>query len=187
MLALLAGGAWLARPWLLPPLGRMLVADEEPMPADVVVVHAGGWSGHRILKAGELVRGGFAPRVLVSGPGPFYGLNEGDLAIDYAVSRGFPRAWFQTVPNTADSTLEETRVLWRELERAGFRRFLVVTSSYHTARAARVWRETASGAEFRVLAAPDPLYDPARWWTWRPSRKIWLVEFTKTVADRLGI
>ena len=49
-------------------VGSFLVKTDEPFHADMVVVLAGDWAGHRILKGGELVEQGYAPQVLVSGP-----------------------------------------------------------------------------------------------------------------------
>ncbi len=55
---------------------------------------AGDGYGHRILRAAELVRQGLAPTVLVSGPEGLYGYYESELAIPFAVERGYPRSWF---------------------------------------------------------------------------------------------
>ena len=52
---LLAAGVW-ARSWWLAALGSALVHDDGPAKADLVVVLAGDYYGHRILKAAELVR-----------------------------------------------------------------------------------------------------------------------------------
>ena len=49
-------------------LGEFLVHTETPSHADVIVVLAGDPSGHRILRAAELVKQGYASKVLVSGP-----------------------------------------------------------------------------------------------------------------------
>ena len=62
-------------------MGAWLVHSDEPFPADVVVVLAGDPYGNRILKGADLVKQGFAPKVLVSGPAGLYDLHECDLAI----------------------------------------------------------------------------------------------------------
>ena len=156
----------------MPPLGEFLVVSEQPTHADAVVVLAGDYYGNRILKGAELVKQGYAPKAYISGPGPFYGLYEGDLAIRFAAGKGYPESLFESMPNNADSTLEEAQIIWRELQKRNVHRLLVVTSDYHTRRSLGVWRRVAKGAEVHTIAAPDWHFQPATWWKTRPSRKI---------------
>ena len=58
------------------------------------MVLAGDFYGHRIVKAGELVRAGYVPAGLVSGPAGIYGMHECDLAIAFIVRQGYPADWF---------------------------------------------------------------------------------------------
>lgn len=182
--AFAARATWL--PWLTDPLIR----DEGPAKADVAVVLGGDLNGFRIIKAAGLVRDGYVPYALVSGPSLF-DRHESDLAISYAVHLGFPAEWFVGLPHTALSTRDEARVILPELRRRNVHRFLLVTSDYHTARAGRVFRaaERASGGglEMRVVAAPDEYFHRESWWRNRESQKIFLVEWLKTVASALGM
>src|ERR1039458_2414649 len=66
---------------VLAALGSFLVKAGPPQKADIVVVLAGDGFGNRILKAAELVKQGWAPKVLVSGPDGNYGNHECDWAI----------------------------------------------------------------------------------------------------------
>lgn len=168
-------------------LGEFLVDADVPKSAQAVVVLAGDFSGNRILKAAELVRDGFAPKVIVSGPDRYYGRSEADLAIEFAIRRGFPAPSFEPVVHQADSTREEAQVIWALLRKEGIRRFLVVTSDFHTRRTKRVYRSVAEGAQFRVIAAPVWNFSPDSWWISRPARKIFFMEWTKTLADWMGI
>ena len=185
LLALVAAGPFL---WL-PGIGAALVRDEGPAKADVAVVPAGDWWGKRILMAGDLVRRGYVPAVLVSGP-PFYGVHESDIAIQFAVRRGYPAEWFVNLPNDALTTREESRVVLDELKRRGARNFLLVTSSYHTARAARIYRaamrKAGGGPELRVVAAPDQFFRVDGWWKTREGLKTVFFEWSKTIATALG-
>lgn len=169
--------------WLGAP-ASFLVLDEPPVRADVVVTLAGGHRGNRIVKAAELVRLGYAPRVLVSG-NRYYGRWESDLAIEFAVARGYPREWFTALPNEARSTREEARIVGAELRRLGVRRFLLVTSDYHTRRARGCFRQAGGGLEFRTVAAPDEDFTHP-WWRTRDSQKTVFTEWTKMIAWRLG-
>ena len=82
----------------------MLVRDEGPAHAEIAVVLAGDYYGNRILRAAELVKQGYVPNVLVSGPHMLYGFHECDLAIPFAVKRGYPESWFIRAPNETRST-----------------------------------------------------------------------------------
>jgi uncharacterized SAM-binding protein YcdF (DUF218 family) len=165
--------------------GGYLVESEPPFPAQAVVVLAGGYSGNRVLKAAELVRAGWAQRVLVSGTF-YYGRKESDLAVDWAVEKGFPRPWFLSFAHRAESTWEEARLVTAELRRLGVRRFLLVTSDYHTRRARACFRKAAPELEFRTVAAPDEDF-PDPWWRSRQGRKTFLLEWAKTAAWWLGM
>jgi uncharacterized SAM-binding protein YcdF (DUF218 family) len=160
---------------------------DQPAPADIIVVLAGDGSGNRILKAAELARLGFAPEILVSGPEGFYGSYESELAIGFAEKQGYPREWFTALPNKAKSTMDEAHVVVTELRRRGIRRFLVVTSDYHTRRAGRVYRRLAPDAEVRVVASPDRYFHSDSWWHNREGRKTFVLEWEKTIATCLGI
>jgi len=183
LLALLAA----THAWWMAALGGLLVHDDGPARADVAVVLAGDYYGHRILRAAELVKQGYVPYVLVSGPGPMYGYYECDLEIPYAVKHGYPENWFVRGPNKALSTREESSVILPDLRRRGVHRFLLVTSDYHSARAARIYRAAAPDLDMRVVAAPDEYFRADGWWRSREASKIFLIEWMKTFANVLGM
>jgi uncharacterized SAM-binding protein YcdF (DUF218 family) len=168
-------------------LGGLLVASDQPASAGMVVVLAGDDTGRRILKAAELVKQGYAPQVLVSGPECCYGENESDLAIAFAVRHGYPAEWFIPLPLVAHSTREEAQIILRELKRRNVRKFLLVTSDFHTARAARVYRRLNDPVSFRMIATPDCDFSAHGWWHTREGRKTFLYEWVKTVADWVGM
>ena len=177
------------RLWL-PLIGRALVHDDGPAAADIAVVLGGDNWGHRIETAGMLVRRGLVPTVLVSGPPGFYGEHETDLAIPFAVRKGFPEKWFVAFPNDALSTREEAGALLAELRRRGVHRVLIVTSDFHSARARRIFLATekamGGGPELRMVAAPDQFFHADSWWRGRESQKTAFIEWWKTLATALG-
>jgi uncharacterized SAM-binding protein YcdF (DUF218 family) len=177
------------RLWL-PLIGRALVHDDGPAAADIAVVLGGDNWGHRIETAGMLVRRGLVPTVLVSGPPGFYGEHETDLAIPFAVRKGFPEQWFVAFPNDALSTREEAGALLAELRRRGVHRVLIVTSDFHSARARRIFLATekamGGGPELRMVAAPDQFFHADSWWRGRESQKTAFIEWWKTLATALG-
>jgi uncharacterized SAM-binding protein YcdF (DUF218 family) len=182
---------YFARFWWLAELGYALIHDEGPAKADMAVILAGDSYGHRIVKGGELVRAGYVPAVLVSGPGGAYGLHESDLAIPFAVRHGFPAEWFIAFPNESLSTREEAAAVLAELHRRGVSSFLLVTSNYHTARARRVFlaaeHSLGGGPQMRTVAAPDEFFQPDSWWRSRQAQKTAFMEWSKTVASVFGL
>jgi uncharacterized SAM-binding protein YcdF (DUF218 family) len=184
-----AAGAILSRSLWLQWLGYALIHDDGPAKADIAVVLAGDTWGHRIEKAAELIREGYIPAALISGP-PGYGLHESDYAIAYAVRQGFPAQWFIAMPHSALSTREEARVVLAELRRRNVRSFLLVTSDYHTARARRTFlaveRDMGGGPAMRTVAAPDEYFRPDSWWRNREAQKTVFFEWSKSVATALG-
>ncbi|HLK62681.1 MAG TPA: YdcF family protein [Bryobacteraceae bacterium] len=178
---------WLSHSLWLQWFGHVLIRDEGPRKADIAVVLAGDDFGHRIEKGGDLVRSGFVPAVLVSGP-PYYHIHECDVAIAFAVIKGYPAEWFVPFPNSALSTREEAAAILPELERRGVHSFLLVTSDYHTARAARIYRAAMAGKglDMHVIAAPDEYFREDSWWRNREGEKTVFFEWSKTIATALG-
>ena len=185
--ALLIAGLAACYPIWFRALGGYLVHADEPFRADIAVVPGGDSFGHRILKGADMVRQGFTGRVLVSGPDGQYGYNEAELAIPFAVRHGNPSSWFIAAPHKSRSTREEAQAIVPELRRLSVRRCLLVTSNYHTRRAGRLFRSAAPEIEFRVIAARDEFFDPDNWWHTREARKVFVLEWLKTIASWFGI
>jgi uncharacterized SAM-binding protein YcdF (DUF218 family) len=172
---------------ILAAMGSYLVHEDQPKQADIALVLAGDQLGNRILRAAELVRQGYVPKVVVSGPGPDYGLYECDLAIPFAVKAGYPESYFIHFEHTAHSTREEALDSVAELKKLGARRVLLVTSDYHTRRSARIFRAVAPDIEFTVIGAQDPYFSAGGWWHNREGEKTFFVEWEKTVAYWFGL
>jgi len=177
VLALITYPIWLTA------LAEFLVHSDPPVPADMIVVLAGDFTGSRIFTAGGLVRQGFAPKALISGPAGVYGLYESDLAIAMAVHNGYPAAYFVGFPNDSKSTASETAALVPELRRLHVHKIDLVTSNFHTRRAAKIFRSQAPDIEVHVVAAPDRYFTPNGWWKEREGRKTFLIEWMKTMAS----
>lgn len=185
-LGVLLLAAVLFRESLYRAMAGYLVRAGDPQKADIVVVLAGDSTGGRITKGAELVRQGYAPLVIVSGPAGSYGNYECDLAIPFAVRTGFPESYFAHNHHNALSTADEVRILTEDLRRRGVRRVLLVTSDYHTRRSARLFQPAFPEATLLVVASPDRHFSVGGWWKDREGRKIFLIEWMKTVAEWLG-
>lgn len=168
-------------------LGRFLVRAEAPVPADAVLVLGGDSYGHRVLKGGELVRQGYAPRAYVSGGPGYYGVLESDLAIAFAVRHGYPQSVFVPVLHRSLSTREEARTILPELRRQGVRRLLLVTSDYHTRRAGATFRGVGPDLAITVVAARDEVFTHDGWRHTREGRKTVYYEVSKTLANWIGL
>lgn len=174
-------------PIWLTALAGYLVHSDAPVPAEMIVVLAGDFTGSRILTAGGLVRQGFAAKALISGPAGVYGIYESDLAIALAVRNGYPASYFVAFPNESKSTASESEAVITELRRLHVHRIDLVTSNFHTRRAARIFRSKAPDMEVHVVAAPDRYFTTNGWWKEREGRKTFLMEWMKTVGSWLGM
>ena len=151
---------------------------------------AGDSYGHRILKAGELVRAGYVPLVLVSGPPGNYGYYECDLAIPFAVRRGFPAEWFAGL--THECPFDEDRrvgypagaaAAQRQELSAGDQRLPLRPRPPHLS-----CRRTRHGRRSALPRGDVPrrVFPAGSWWRTRQGQKIAFTEWSKTVATVFG-
>jgi uncharacterized SAM-binding protein YcdF (DUF218 family) len=182
----LALATWLLHAPILAGLGNALVENDGPHKAPVIVVLGGDDWGARIVKAAELAQAGYAPLVLVSGPLSLLG-HQSDETIEYARRKGFSTALFRPLPNSTDSTRSEARFIGAYLRAQGIHKILLVTSNFHTHRAASLMRHENPGLQVDVVPAPDPNFSPDVWWKSRNGQKTFLIEWIKTVATWLGM
>src|SRR5258708_38481609 len=96
----LALAGWRYYPILLTQTARFLIDSDSPERADLILVLGGDFWGPRVVKGAELGIGGFASRVLISGP-PYNGKPESDLAIEFLVQKGYPGELFLSFPHHA--------------------------------------------------------------------------------------
>jgi uncharacterized SAM-binding protein YcdF (DUF218 family) len=195
----LAGAAMLvvvaafAAPWLLPAAGRFLVEADPPEPADAIVVLAGSYPD-RILEAAELYRAGLAPRILIC-PEPesagFRRLAElgvhiprpSDLNRMVAEQLGVPAAAIEVLELAGNSTYAEAEAVLDTVLARGYRSILLVTSKYHTRRAAEIYRSLAGG-QVKIIACParNDDFQPERWWDDRISTRRLIIEYQKWLS-----
>jgi uncharacterized SAM-binding protein YcdF (DUF218 family) len=181
-LAIVAVALYLLRDPILGAFGSYLVEAGPPVKADIALVLAGDGRGNRILTAAQLVRDGYVPKVLVSGPDGNYALYECDLAIPFAVKAGYPESYFLHFENTARNTRDEARQAGEVIRKMGAHRVLVVTTDFHTRRAGRMYRQEVPDLDVHVIAAPDKYFSARGWWHNREGQKTALYEWMKTVA-----
>lgn len=179
---------WWQRDALLSRIGTALDVGEAPSKADAALVLAGGWQGERVLKAGELVRQGYVPYVLLSGPHDYYEQPECNYAIPYAVQHGLPAAYFQCAEIAGGGSRTEVAALVGELGRRGVKRVLVVSVDTHMRRLRSLFKEMAPPTlEIHLVSAPSRAYELKQWHKSREGRKAVLLEWVKVVTSWFGV
>lgn len=173
---------------ILSALGNALVEDDGVQKAQAAVVLGGDDSGVRILKAAQVAQAGYVPYIWVDAPKTLLG-NEADMTVLYAEKRGYAAALFRPLelPTSVNSTRGEAEYVDQYLKRQGIHKILLVTSNYHTHRAAYLFRKMSPGLDVIAVPAPDPDFRPDSWWTYRNGQRTFVLEWMKTVAAYLGI
>jgi len=188
VLAVAALGAALAAtvfaPALLQAAGDFLVIRDLLEPADAVIAISGDGTGERAVAAAALVLAGYGRWLIVSGSA------DGAAATmaRVAARAGLSRARI-LVDDRSESTVQNARNSARLMRRYRLRRAILVTSPYHTRRAAMAFREEFRrwGLDVRVTATEHSFFEVDRWWTREFDR--WLVtrEYGKIAAFVAGI
>ena len=169
--------------FVLPNAGSFLVCSETPQKADLILVIGGDFYGPRVIKGADLAVQGYAPFALISGPPYGPGQPEGEFAVNFLITKGYPRSLFQVFGHHARSTITEAIAVSGELRRRNVHRVLLVTSEYHSRRADVVFRLFCPGVHFISVPAPDEHYDPNRWWSDPSSRRLFFSEFEKILGS----
>src|ERR1700752_3752144 len=170
---------YLARYPILRFAGNFWVVDDSPQTSDAIVILSDDdYEAVRAARAADLYRASWAPRIIASGRilRPYISIAE--LMQRDLTDRGVPATAVVRFPNRARNTLEEASAVSEFLSTHGWKKIVVVTSNYHTRRARFIYEHAlAPGTELRVIAAPDPVYDPNGWWRTREGLKTFFYEF----------
>ncbi|MGA8143190.1 MAG: YdcF family protein [Candidatus Acidiferrales bacterium] len=158
--------------------GSFWVVDESPQVSDAIVILSDDdFDAVRASRAADLFRASWAPRIVASGRSlrPYASIAE--LMQRDLTDRGVSPGAVVRFPNRARNTLEEAGAVSEFLSSHGWKKIIVVTSNYHTRRARFIYEHAlAPGTELRVVAAPDPAYDPNSWWRTREGLKTFFHE-----------
>lgn len=174
---------WLLRKPILRAAGSYLVEDDGAHHADLALVLGGDIYGSRVLTAAKLVTEGYAPYVLISFPYRFGSCDSGKF---YAEGKGYPAKMFVDLPSQTNSTRAEVKLLDGYFHGHNIRSILLITSSYHTHRAANLMRQQDPKLTVWAEPAPDPYFTADAWWTNREGQKTFMLEWAKTIATKLG-
>ena len=160
--------------------GSFLLVND-PEHADVIVVLAGetNWRPARGL---QLLRQGYAPRILLDVPaaGIIYDQTMMNIAQKYA--QNLPERQVVSIcPIVGLSTKTEAQDVLRCLKDSGARRILAVTSDYHTRRARSTFQHEMRAYTVSIAAAFDSENFGVPWWHRRQWAKINFDEWLRLV------
>jgi uncharacterized SAM-binding protein YcdF (DUF218 family) len=175
---------YLVRHPLMRVAGRALILNDSPRASDAVVMLGDdNYNADRATRAAELIKAGWAPRVVASGRLLRPYISIADLEQRDLTDRGVPASAIVKFPNHARNTREECTALGQLLAQKGWKHILLVTSNYHSRRADYICsRVLPPGTELHVIAAADSNYDPQDWWDQRESTKIFFEEVESLVV-----
>ena len=171
---------------LLRGVSRVLVHEDPIVKADAIVVLAGG-TGSRIEAAARLYREGFGEKLLFSGFRVYSETYSSSLMKTYALKLGVPEVNIITSnPDVEVSTRGESLANLELLKMNRMKKFIIVTSAYHTRRTNLIYKRAVSlleyDVEFLVYPAPDPYVPINSWWKIRTGQKLIFFEYVKSIA-----
>ena len=181
--------------WLLSWVAAKALVVEAPLAhADAIVVMAGSAVfKERTQHAAELFRAGRGPKIIVTNDNQQGGwaadeqrnIPYQELAARYLRREGVPSDAIEIVPEPANGTYEEVKLLRRTAEEKGYHSLLIVTSAYHTRRARWTLERTfaSSGIAVGLDAVPPGRQapPPATWWLHLSGWRLVPGEYVKLV------
>ncbi|MGH2372896.1 MAG: YdcF family protein [bacterium] len=174
---------YLGRHVVLQAVGDFLVVNDPLVRADAIIA-IGGNGPERVATSAALLRQGYGEWLILSG-GPYgQGQNSLNELRDHAAANGVSPDRI-LADDGAESTVGNARASVRLMKARGLRTAILVTSPYHTRRAAvtfsRIFR--AEGLDVRVRAADNSFFKVQRWWTGRGGRDLVLREYVKLLIS----
>lgn len=187
VVAVLATMAYVEREPLLQAAGDFLVVSDALRSADAIIA-IGGDGPERIFTALRLLRDGYGRWLIISG-GPYgRGLNSASLMRKQAIASGLPAGQI-LLDEVAESTDDNAVGSARLMKNRSLRSAILLTSPYHTRRAAMVFSRhfRRNGLVVRVLAVDDGHFRIDRWWTRQLDRGLVIREYAKLLAFLGGV
>ncbi len=155
----------------MPLLARWLDVGGPPQKADAVVLLNGGFNT-RPFVAAALVRGGWAPKLIVSTVAarsnqisgmvpPHFDINL--KVLDYG---GVPRDRVVCLESDVNTTFDEAKAVADYLAEHPAKRLLIVTEGPHTRRARWIFKQVLAGRPIEILMFSGPAddFDNKNWW-----------------------
>lgn len=191
--ALLTAAITPIRGALLRAAGGLLVCEDRPIYADVIVISVDA-DGAGVLEASDLVHQGMAPTVAIFTDPPDAvdreflrrGIPYHDAAAEEA---GQLQALGVTsvvrISREVQGTHDEMSALRTWCQSHAIRSLMFVSTTDHTRRTRRMLRRAlrARAIRFAVIGSKYSTFDPNRWWLNRDSARTEVVEWQKLLLD----
>ena len=167
----------LLSPFLAWGAARLLIVKADMPSADAIIVLSGSSTYlERAARAAELYRAGRAPLIVLTNDGVISGWDNHDernpyyyeLSARRMQQEGVPADRISVAPGQALGTYDESLLLRDFAVSHGWKRVLIVTSSYHSRRALWSMRRACegSGIEIGIDSAPPGWQTPSPWLWW---------------------
>jgi len=185
-------------------LPRILQVEDTLGKADYILPLAGDW--HRLIKAAELYKAGYAPRVVLSNsrirPPKRIDRLKTEMGIQHLEPRefrkrlmlhlGVPQESFTSFGDGHISTAEEAEAFRQFVNHGGAGsqdakplRVILVTSPFHTRRAKMTFEQAMPDTAFLLTSPPEDKLS-AQWWRDQRSAQIAVSETFKFTFYLLG-
>ncbi|MBI5847807.1 MAG: YdcF family protein [Nitrospirae bacterium] len=182
LIAFVAGIIFLTHGFVFTKAAEMLIRKDEMKPADVIVVLAGEQE-ERVLYGIKLFKDEWArkDRIIMAGGPLVWKYTWASLMKEQAESLGIPGKKI-LLEDKSRSTEEDALYTKEILKKNGFKSIILVTSPYHSRRAALIFNNVL-GSEFKIISAPadESWFNVNDWWKRRRDRAAVLNEFSKYV------
>lgn len=158
-------GLYLLHPFFLQKMADFLVVQDPLQKVDLILVLGGDSSGERVEEGVKLYKQGWANYLLMSGGPLAWKLTYARWMKKQALASGIPERAI-LLQDQSRSTIEDARFCLPMVLKHKFKSVLLVTSPYHTRRAARVFKKVFAKNGIRVLVKPAEKseFNPNRWW-----------------------
>jgi uncharacterized SAM-binding protein YcdF (DUF218 family) len=199
LLLMIATVALVAACVCAPLAGRFLVYEDPLTHADAIFVLAGA-RAERWLEAVDLYHEGVAPRIVLSPGRPEQAEivlrsrhvafpSDAELARNAMVQMHVPADAVSIAAGSVDNTAQEAAALHQLANARHWHTVIVVTSKYHSHRAAFAFQREFGGTDIAIVMRTTryDTSDPAHWWRHRADVRFVVSELGKLVAYRIGL
>ena len=162
---------YLVREPLLRGVGKLLIAEDTPMPVEAAFILS-GYVLERCTAGAEVYKQGMTPKLIVTGENTNQALQavgmeitEAELAYRALRKLEVDSAAIEVIER-GTSTFEESDEILGISQTRGYSRIMIITSKFHTRRVRSVFRDKFREAGIEIiLRGAEPLeYDIDRWW-----------------------
>ena len=177
--------------------GSQIVHADRLDQADVIVILGGGSVG-RAVTAADLYADGYAPTVVLTMPPQdpviadleqrgYAGQSPTEARVGFLLGLGVTADAVTVLSRVVSSTEAEATLIAEWVASRAIARVIVVTDTYHSARARLAFARALSALDIDLRVHPSPFgaFDPERWWRDRFMLREGLLELQKLFYYRL--